>query len=227
MRYAKEHKQQTKRKILVSAYRLFAAKGFNATSIDEIMRECALTRGGFYAHFGSKSELYREAIELAATQGELSNQMSSRRHVDNGFDWIDSLLAEYFDAKSRCAIKPDAARLGILATDVASDEPKVRTAYATAFKSMREHIQQRVANQSSCSEESTLSMAAMIVGAAAIAQTIDDTALKAKLLASCKDAVKALIGSDRDYAPLSFFWESAHFSQGAVQSSTQQRINPS
>lgn len=62
MRYSKQRKQATRRRILDSARRLFAARGFAATSIEQIMRACALTRGGFYAHFRSKSELYREAL---------------------------------------------------------------------------------------------------------------------------------------------------------------------
>jgi TetR/AcrR family transcriptional repressor of nem operon len=62
MRYSKQRKQATRQRILDSARHLFAAQGFAATSIDQIMRACALTRGGFYAHFRSKSELYREAL---------------------------------------------------------------------------------------------------------------------------------------------------------------------
>jgi TetR/AcrR family transcriptional regulator, transcriptional repressor for nem operon len=63
MRYSKQHKQATRQRILDSARQLFATRGFAATSIEAIMRACALTRGGFYAHFRSKSELYREALE--------------------------------------------------------------------------------------------------------------------------------------------------------------------
>lgn len=63
MRYSKQRKQATRQRILASARRLFAAQGFAATSIDAIMQACSLTRGGFYAHFHSKSELYREALE--------------------------------------------------------------------------------------------------------------------------------------------------------------------
>ena len=38
MRYSKQRKQDTRRRILVSARTLFTTKGFDATSIDEIMR---------------------------------------------------------------------------------------------------------------------------------------------------------------------------------------------
>jgi TetR/AcrR family transcriptional regulator, transcriptional repressor for nem operon len=62
MPYTPEHKQQTRQRILRSARRLFNRKGFAAVTIDEIMTEAGLTRGGFYRHFASKEELYSEAV---------------------------------------------------------------------------------------------------------------------------------------------------------------------
>ena len=61
MRYRPGHKSATRQKILSSARRLFETRGLSQVSIDEVMRDCGLTRGGFYAHFRSKAELYREA----------------------------------------------------------------------------------------------------------------------------------------------------------------------
>ena len=61
MRYSPEHKSRTRQRILGTAARLFASKGFAATSIDDVMRNCGLTHGGFYMHFPSKAALYREA----------------------------------------------------------------------------------------------------------------------------------------------------------------------
>ena len=61
MRYGREHKARTRARILASAARLFASRGYGGASIDDVMRDCGLTRGGFYAHFRSKAALYREA----------------------------------------------------------------------------------------------------------------------------------------------------------------------
>ena len=61
MRYGSEHKSRTRQRILASAAKLFAARGFAGVSIEDLMRDCGLTRGGFYAHFKSKAVLYREA----------------------------------------------------------------------------------------------------------------------------------------------------------------------
>ena len=64
MPYSKEHKAKSRERILQSAYQLFATRGFNQVTIDEVMQDCSLTRGAFYAHFISKSDLYSEVFQF-------------------------------------------------------------------------------------------------------------------------------------------------------------------
>jgi AcrR family transcriptional regulator len=66
MRYTQGHKSKTRLTILMTAARLFARRGYEATSIEEVMRVCGLTRGGFYRHFKSKEHLYRETVAFSA-----------------------------------------------------------------------------------------------------------------------------------------------------------------
>jgi TetR/AcrR family transcriptional regulator, transcriptional repressor for nem operon len=62
MPYSLKHKRDTRDKILESARRLFNKRGFSEVSIDEVMENAGLTRGGFYRHFRDKDELYAEAV---------------------------------------------------------------------------------------------------------------------------------------------------------------------
>src|SRR4030095_5323 len=62
MPYALKHKGDTRDKILESARPLFNKRGFSEVSIDEVMENAGLTRGGFYRHFKHKEELYAEAV---------------------------------------------------------------------------------------------------------------------------------------------------------------------
>ena len=55
MPYSPEHKRDTHQKILESARRLFNRRGFSEVSIDEIMDNAGLTRGGFYRHFRNRT----------------------------------------------------------------------------------------------------------------------------------------------------------------------------
>ena len=62
MRYAPEHNQATRERILEVASRLFREHGVAAVGLAKIMAEADLTVGTFYTHFKSKEALLREAL---------------------------------------------------------------------------------------------------------------------------------------------------------------------
>lgn len=62
MRYAPEHNDLTRERILDAASRLFREHGIAAVGLAKIMAEAGLTVGTFYTHFKSKEALLREAL---------------------------------------------------------------------------------------------------------------------------------------------------------------------
>jgi len=68
MPWGEKHKQGTRDRIIAVAARAIRARGPNGVSVAEIMKECGLTHGGFYAHFASKDELLAEAITHATAE---------------------------------------------------------------------------------------------------------------------------------------------------------------
>src|SRR3954468_14195246 len=62
MRYAPEHNEATRERILEAASRLFREHGIAAVGLAKIMAEAGLTVGTFYTHFKSKEALLREAL---------------------------------------------------------------------------------------------------------------------------------------------------------------------
>lgn len=56
----------TKDRILDTAEGLVLEKGFSATSLDDIIRVSGLTKGAFFHHFRSKSDLARQLVERFA-----------------------------------------------------------------------------------------------------------------------------------------------------------------
>ncbi len=53
------------RAILSSAVRVIAARGFEATRIEEVAREAGVGKGTVYEYFDSKEELFERAVEYA------------------------------------------------------------------------------------------------------------------------------------------------------------------
>ena len=62
MRYAPEHNDATRERILEAASRLFRQHGIAAVGLAKIMAEAGLTVGTFYTHFKSKEALLRESL---------------------------------------------------------------------------------------------------------------------------------------------------------------------
>ncbi|HEY1652642.1 MAG TPA: TetR/AcrR family transcriptional regulator [Acidimicrobiales bacterium] len=65
-----ERSEATRGRLIATARRLFAEKGFAATSTEEILSEAAVSRGALYHHFSGKTELFRATFE--AVEDELT-----------------------------------------------------------------------------------------------------------------------------------------------------------
>lgn len=54
---------KTKRKIFETSMRLFAEKGYDATSVEEITATVGVAKGTLYYHFSSKEEIFNFLVE--------------------------------------------------------------------------------------------------------------------------------------------------------------------
>lgn len=208
MRYSKDHKHTTRQRILATARQLFAAKGYEATSIDAIMHACGLTRGGFYRHYGSKGQLYRAAMDAQPTDVERYSDQSEA--VDDDA-WIEAMLDEYLSVDTT-AHNPAPSRIAFLATDVAHPHAEVRSAYTRAFMALSEELREQISSRLPYREPAIYPLTAMLIGAIAIVQTADDVPLKAELVAACRRNAKALL-LDNPYeeVPPVYFWITTPF----------------
>ena len=65
MRYAPEHKEGTRARLVKATGALAKRQGFSGTGIDGLMAAAGLTSGAFYAHFRSKNELLEAIVDNA------------------------------------------------------------------------------------------------------------------------------------------------------------------
>jgi len=68
MPWSRQHKSETRERILDAAALAFREHGIEQTSVGDVMQRAGLTHGGFYAHFKSKEELVGEAVRYASDQ---------------------------------------------------------------------------------------------------------------------------------------------------------------
>lgn len=72
--------EATRKKLLQAAAQIFAQEGFEAARLEDIAARAGYTRGAFYAHFGSKEDIFFALLEHWI--GERIEQVNSllRRH---------------------------------------------------------------------------------------------------------------------------------------------------
>ena len=189
MPYSKEHKESTRKSILKSARALFSSKGFNAVTVNEVMQDCALTRGAFYAHFNSKSDLYSEALKFSATNSELAKM---KPQDISAKEWLSQLLNGYLSIEHVKGERP--CPLAFLATDIVSRDKTAKKAYTHSYKNMNKIIMDYAGADAPCNEEEILSLTAMIIGAVAVSRTIEDQRLVKNILTSCRQQARLILG---------------------------------
>lgn len=189
MPYSKEHKQKTRKAILKSAQELFSTKGYSSVSVNEVMQDCSLTRGAFYAHFKSKADLYSEALKFSATNSELAK---TKPKETSSKEWLSQLLTGYLSIEHVKGEKP--CPLAFLATDIVSRDKTAKKAYAHTYKNMNKIIMDYAGAEIPCSTEDILSLTSMIIGAVAVSRTIEDDSLVKNILTSCRQQARLMLG---------------------------------
>lgn len=175
---------QTKERILDSAARLFSLRGFDAVGIDDLMKDAGLTRGAFYHHFRTKSQLYGEAIAHAARVG--------RAHFDTlGDQGLSKLVDGYLQYGHAQGDNPRCP-LAFMAIDVALRETGVRHSYTRTFAGFVERLQTALPDGSGAREKA-LQLAVTLIGSVALARALDNAELTEELLGACRDYSQALL----------------------------------
>jgi TetR/AcrR family transcriptional repressor of nem operon len=193
MGYSTEHKARTRQRIVESAARLFRRYGYNGVGIDDIMAAAHLTRGGFYAHFKSKRDLFRAALTGELELARLlrgSDAESGERKPDAARALIDF----YLDAANRTRIA-SICSLVSLSADVARGGEDASAAYSEALRDLIEEIARSIPAAPAPAPERAAAALALCVGAAVLAQAVSDGDLARSLLEACrKHALTAIEG---------------------------------
>jgi TetR/AcrR family transcriptional regulator, transcriptional repressor for nem operon len=108
--------EQTKRKIVEAAAPIFNTRGYEGSSLNDLMHATGLKKGGIYRHFSSKEELAAEAFDYTWAVAWNARLL----HVDEkagGIAKLKQFIANFVDYRS-----PIAGGCPILNTAVDADD---------------------------------------------------------------------------------------------------------
>lgn len=192
MRYDRDHKAQTRARIVQAAAAGIRAQGAEAMRVGDVMARAGLTHGGFYAHFPSKEALVAAAIAQAFED----RYAGFLRHLDDPdpaaalTGLIDSYLSDGHARapESGCPMPP-------LAGEVARMPDLARAQMEAGWARLVSGVEGLLVRQG-LPDAPSLAISVMneLVGALTVARFIADDAGRARILAGSRKALRQRLG---------------------------------
>ncbi len=191
MKVTKQQAQANRAHIVETAATLFRERGYDGVGVADLMAAAGFTHGGFYKHFGSKTDLMAEAASCglarsadAAMSGDPSDFLSyyvSREHRDN---------------------PGDGCTMAALCADAARQPESVKAAFAAGIeRQLSAPAHKEDALPDSVKDEARarrIVLMAQAVGAVMLSRSCpDNSALADEILDVCREHILASFLNER------------------------------
>ncbi|MGH8920598.1 MAG: TetR/AcrR family transcriptional regulator, partial [Actinomycetes bacterium] len=167
VRYAKEHKLGTRRRIVETASRRLKRDGIDGSGVATLMADAGLTNGAFYAHFDSKEDL----VATAVTE-QLAGQREWLRALGSGRAGVEQIVRDYLSRGHRDN-PGDGCPSAALLDEIRRCAEPTRQAYTDGVLGIIDDLAARLAPDDPLSARTpALSVYALMVGTMQLARAV-------------------------------------------------------
>lgn len=170
MRYNAEHTEQTRRRILDAAGRVFRESGIAGVGVDGLAKAAGVTSGAFYKHFPSKAEAFRATV----VQGMERLRQGVEHFREQEGSWITAFSRYYLSREHRRDVAGGCA-LPSLSAEVGRTGPQTRTDYQVELLEVAETLAAGLPGAPD--REAAWPILAQLVGAVVLARAVQDDAV--------------------------------------------------
>ena len=193
--------KETQDLIIHTSFELFYEKGYNATSIPDIMKKTSLSKGAFYHHFKNKHEIGKRVIEVILKKRIKEGFINPLNETHNGT--VPDLLLEVFTKRIKNYSEREKA-LGCPANNLVGEigytEEDFRVNLKTLFEEWREALIKIIETGKSKSEikkdvnssSVAISLICAFEGVRSIRKVYDDDIIFNEFLESMGNFIKNL-----------------------------------
>ncbi|MEZ5460562.1 TetR/AcrR family transcriptional regulator [Dokdonella sp.] len=192
MRYDKDHKRETRTRVLDAAARSIRESGPDRVGVASVMASAGLTHGGFYAHFDSRDDLVAAAIAHMFT---LSGTRL-RSELENGSpaQGLQNFIDYYLSRRHR-----DERSSGCPIAALSSDLPRLGRVSRVEFSRGVDHLAGTVAEMIAAlgqadADSLARSIIAELVGALSLARVEPKPEKSDAILVASRKLIKARLG---------------------------------
>lgn len=189
-RYAPEHKDATRRRMIETSGRRFKCDGFDGAGISALVADAGLTNGAFYGHFASKDDLI-----AAVVSEQLAAQVARVVALPVGLASVEAFIREYLapahrdDPGNGC---PSAALLD----EIARQDLAIRRAYTDGARALIDAIARHLAVVDSVgAQDRAIGLFAILVSSLQLARAVTDPELSGQILASAYQNAMLIAGN--------------------------------
>jgi len=191
-RYAKDHKQATRQRIIEAAGSRLKRDGIDGSGIATLMADAGLTNGAFYAHFESKDDLVAQTVAE-----QLRGQRQRFRALPPGRAGLEQLIRAYLSVEHRD--NPDGGcPSAALLDEIGRSTGATRRAYTDGLVSVIDDLAARLpSNDPDQSRVQALSVFALLVGTLQVSRALADRQLADDVLEQGIQSILTLLGTER------------------------------
>ena len=178
VRYAREHKQETRRRIIATAGRRLKRNGIDGSGISTLMKDAGLTNGTFYAYFASKDDLVATAVadQMCVQHANIVAQ------AEPGRAGLEQMIRWYFSTEQRDSVEDGCPNAALLDEIARSPDP-TRQAYTDGALVLIDGFAARLApHDPSSARLKSLSLLGMLAGTLQLSRALTDRQLADDLL---------------------------------------------
>lgn len=177
VRYGKEHKEATRRRIIETAGRRLKRDGIDGSGVATLMADAGLTNGAFYAHFASKEDLVATAVSE-----QLRGQREWLASFPPGRDGVEQMVRTYLSPEHRDNPEEGCPSAALL-DEISRCTDPTKESYTGSVLAVIDDIAARLAPQDpSSARTKTLGIYALMVGTLQLARTLADRKLSDDIL---------------------------------------------
>jgi TetR/AcrR family transcriptional repressor of nem operon len=190
MRYSKDHKSETRDRIVQTAAKRFREDGVESVGVAALMADAGLTHGGFYAHFPSKEALVAAACAEGLNQSSDRLRRSVERHPAG--ERVAAMANAYLSPAHRDNPGQGCATAAIGA-EIARHPPETRAVFNEGLQGLLRLAEDALRADGGDPAAAPQAVSAM-VGALIMARvSVDDPAVSDSLLEAGRQSLRSLV----------------------------------
>lgn len=178
VRYGKEHKAETRRRIIETAGHALKQDGIDGSGVSTLMKDAGLTNGAFYAHFESKDDLVTTVV---ADQLKVQAESVVARAAP-GRAGLEQIVRGYLSPQHRDSLGDGCPNAALL-DEIGRCADPTRQAYTDGVLVLIDGIAARMAPEApSSARVKALGLLGLMAGTLQLSRALTDSQLANELL---------------------------------------------